>query len=181
MKKTLFIMTAVAALAAVLGLMLPALLPSPDIIGGAGMPSMRFFLRTLAGQACFLCLLLGIAGLISWGASLLLHRAFAPSTALLALGASMSLALGLDCMLMFAGCFIMTHPSRHPIALPVSVVGGILALIGLWLAVHLLIKRLKREKIKTAVLLCTVLFTCHLLPFMYLFSFGYDLAKAILK
>ena len=182
MKKLLATLLIISAAAAVLGLMLPALLlPSPDIIGGAGLPSLRYYMRTLAGQACFLCMTLGAAGVVLWSISLLMHRGFALRAALLSLGASASAAAGLDCLLKFAGCFVMTHPSRHPIALPVSIIGGCIAAAMLWLFVSKLIIALKSAKSAKNLLICSVAFILHLLPFMCLFSFGYELAKAILK
>ena len=182
MKKVSTVMLIVSIITAVLGLVLPSVLfSSPDIIGGAGIPSMRFYMRTLPGQVCCMCLLFGAAGVLCWGVSLLMHRASSLSDTALALGVSAAAALGLDCMLMFAGCFVMTHPERHPIALPVSIIGGCAAAVLLWLFISRLIRSLKASKNAKSMLVCTLAFTLHLIPFMYLTDFGYELTKTVLK
>ena len=182
MKKLSTSLLIVSAAAAILGLVLPAVLFSaPDIIGGAGVPTMRFYMQTLAGQVCFLCLIFGAAGVVTWGISLALHKALSICDTAWALGGSAATAAGLDCLLMFVGCFVMSSPARHPIALPVSIIGGCIASVLLWLFAAKLIRSLKKAKNLRSLLVCAISFTLHLLPFMYLVSFGYQLAKVILK
>ena len=182
MKKLLTVLLVAGIITAALGFVLPfAVFDRPDIIGGAGLPTMRFYMRTTVGQIFLLMQLFGCAGIISWGASRLMYTGFSPQCSYLTLGASASVAAVLSCLLLFAGCFIMTSPSRHPIALPASIIGGCASLLMLWIFTKQLIVRLKAAKSKKAVLLSAIIFTTHLIPFVYLFSFAYSLLQEIIK
>ena len=182
MKKRLIISLAVCLVVAAAGFVLPCVVfNAPSIIGGAGRPTMQFYMRTSVGQALMLMQMFGAAGALSCGLALCLHKGLTPKSLWLSLAASAATAAGLDCLLMFAGCFVMSHPARHPVALPISVVGGCIAAAALWLSLRWLLRELKSSPTKKSVIPCAAVFTLNLLPFMYFFSFCYELAKDWLK
>ena len=182
MKNRLIISLAICLLVAAAGLMLPyVVFNAPSIIGGAGRPTMQFYMRTSVGQVLMLMQMFGVSGVLSCSVALCLHKDLSPKSLLLSLAASAATAAGLDCLLMFAGCFIMTDPSRHPVALPVSIIGGCIAAAVLWLSLRWLLRELKSFPTKKSILPCTAVFTLNILPFMYFFSFCYELAKDLLK
>lgn len=73
-------------------------------------------------------ILLGLFGILCSG---LLDRFTKPRTFLSATGWSICAAITIHCVLSLLSCFL-THPSRYPIRLPVSVVGILLGLFGLF-------------------------------------------------
>lgn len=186
MKNRLIISLAICLLVAAAGLILPYMVfDAPSIIGGAGRPTMQFYMRTSVGQVLMLMQMFGVSGVLSCGLTLCLHKGLSPKSLLLSLlasaAASAATAAGFDCLLMFAGCFIMTNPARHPVALPVSIIGGCIAAAVLWLCMRLLIKNLKNIGAKKSIIPCTAVFTLNILPFVYFFNFCYELAKDLLK
>jgi hypothetical protein len=181
-KKRLIISLAVCLVVAAAGLVLPCVVfDTPPIIGGAGRPTMQFYMRTSAGQALMLMQMFGAAGALSCGLALCLRKGLTPKSLWLSLAASAATAAGIDCLLMFAGCFVMSHPARHPVALPVSIIGGCIAAAALWLSLRWLLRELKSSPTKKSILPCTAVFTLNILPFVYFFSFCYELAKNLLK
>ena len=182
MKKRLIISLALCLLVAAAGLMLPyVVFDAPSIIGGAGRPTMQFYMRTSVGQVLMLMQMFGVSGALSCGVALCLHKGLSPKSLWLSLAASAATAAGLDCLLMFAGCFIMTNPSRHPVALPVSIIGGCIAAAVLWLSLRWLLRELKSSPTKKSILPCTAVFTLNILPFAYLFDFAYSLLRELVK
>ncbi len=182
MKKRLIISLAVCLVVAAAGFVLPyVVFTAPPIIGGAGRPTMQFYMRTSVGQVLMLMQMFGVSGVLSCGLALCLRKGLTPKSLWLSLAASAAAAAGLDCMLMFAGCFIMTHPARHPVALPASIVGGCIAAGVLLLCIRLITRELKNTAAKKSILTCTVVFTLNILPFVYLFDFAYSLLRELLK
>lgn len=182
MKNRLIISLVICLIVAAAGLILPyVVFNAPSIIGGAGRPTMQFYMRTSVGQVLMLMQMFGAAGALSCGLALCLHNGLSPKSLLISLLASAAASAGLDCLLMFAGCFIMTNPARHPVALPVSIIGGCIAAAVLWLSLRWLLRELKSSPTKKVILPCTAVFTLNILPFVYFFSFCYELAKDLLK
>ena len=75
----------------------------------------------------------------------------------------------------------MTNPARHPVALPVSIIGGCIAAVMLWLSLRWLLRELKSSPTKKSILPCTAVFTLNILPFAYLFDFAYSLLRELVK
>lgn len=182
MKKKLTISLTLSLLVAAAGLILPYMVfDAPSVIGGADRPTMQFYMRTGVGQVLMLMQMFGVSGALSCSVALCLHKGLSPKSLPLSLLASAAASAGLDCLLMFAGCFVMTHPARHPVALPVSIIGGCIAAAVLWLSLRWLLRELKSSPTKKVILPCTAVFTLNILPFVYFFSFCYELAKDWLK
>ncbi|MBO7274813.1 MAG: hypothetical protein J6V15_00420, partial [Clostridia bacterium] len=65
MKKRLIISLAVCLVVAAAGFVLPyVVFTAPPIIGGAGRPTMQFYMRTSAGQALMLMQMFGVSGVL---------------------------------------------------------------------------------------------------------------------
>ena len=124
---------------------LSALLPSTDIgiIGGADRPTVNFLLKKILNDGGLLVLFglptafCSLFALI-FSRSIKKHCCFPTSAT--ALGLSACASLGAYLLLIFASCFIMTSPSKHPIKLPASVGCGMIALIGFILLMALYCK-----------------------------------------
>ena len=114
---------------------LSAFLPSTDIgiIGGADRPTVKFLLGKILNDGGLLVLFGLPTAFCSLFALIFSHpiknHCHFPTSAT-ALGLSACASLGACSLLIFASCFIMTNPSKHPIALPASVGCGMITLIG---------------------------------------------------
>ena len=182
MKKRLIIGLVISVLLFALGLILPAIcLPRPDIIGGADVFTYRFYMSSALGKVCLLGMQLGAAGAISCAVYLCLSAGFEPKRALCALGLSAALAAAACCGLIFASCFVMTSPGKHPIALPASVTGGCICCILICLLGYIYKRLWGKTKTKRGLFADIASASVFFLPFVYAFSYLYDIAARLIK
>lgn len=73
-------------------------------------------------------------------------------------------ALGLYCATTFALCFVMTHPSKHPIALPASIIIGILCLIALILLLRIYCKQRKEKPSAKGIVIDILFAVIYIIP-----------------
>ena len=124
---------------------LSALLPSDEIgiIGGADRPTANFLIGKLLNDGGLL-VLFGLPTAFCSLFALILSRPIKKSchlpTSATALSLSACASLGAYSLLIFASCFFLTDPSKHPIAFPASVACGMVALIGFALLMFLYCK-----------------------------------------
>lgn len=152
MKKYALIIFIISLLLLVAGLhftgILSAILPSKDIgiIGGADRPTANFLIGKILSNTL---ILFGLATAVCSLFSLILSRPIKNHccfpTSATALGLSACASLGAYSLLIFASCFFLTTPSKHPIAFPASVACGMIALIGFALLMALYCK-LRQKK-----------------------------------
>lgn len=182
MKKILTAALVICVLVFAVGLVLPVIyLPRPDIIGGADVFTYRFYMSSALGKVCLSVMQPSAAGAISCAVYLCLSAGFEPRRAVCALGLSAALAAAACCGLIFASCFVMTSPHRHPIALPASVIGGCIC-CGLLCLFGYIYKRLwAKTKSKRGLLADITVCAVFFLPFVYLFSCACDIASGLIK
>ena len=124
---------------------LSAILPSDEIgiIGGADRPTANFLIGKLLNDGGLL-VLFGLPTAFCSLFALILSRPIKKSchlpTSATALGLSACTSFGAYSLLIFASCFFLTDPSKHPIAFPASVACGMIALIGFILLMALYCK-----------------------------------------
>ena len=159
MKKIVLILLAVSLLSVFAGLylngILSVLLPDADvgIIGGADRPTANRYLREMLNRPHGLLILFGTACACISFLTLIFWRAVKKNCTLptsgIALCLSACASLGAFSLLLFASCFFLTHPSKHPIALPAGVCVGLLALIGfiLLMALYFRLRAVKPSRI----------------------------------
>ena len=152
---------------------LSALLPSDEIgiIGGADRPTANFLIAKILKNGYGLLILFGLpTAFCSLFALILSHpikKCCSIPTSATALGLSACASLGACALLIFASCFIMTDPSKHPIALPASVVCGMIALIGFILLMVLYYKQRNKKHSIPGVFL-DVVFSIMYMPAFFL-------------
>jgi hypothetical protein len=137
MKKYAVIVFILSAFLLLAGLHLNGtLLPESDvgIIGGADRPTVNWYRQKMLSQPHGLLILFGAVGTLVSFLMLIFSRTVNNhcvfSTTATALGLSASASLGAYSLLIFASCFFLTTPSKHPIRFPTSACTGTLALIG---------------------------------------------------
>lgn len=175
MKKFLIVLLCVSLLVTLAGFVLPHMyLQNTDIIGGADMFSLRFYYRTPLGKVCLLMQQFGTALVISCGVYLCFFKAFCLKRTAAALCLSAFTATALSSALLFASCFIMTSPQKHPIALPASVILGCISLAAFCLLLWYYTKLWRKEKSKKGIFCDAVMYVCLIVPFAYLFDILYS-------
>lgn len=89
----------------------------------------------------------------------------------MALSLSVCASLLFYSFLLFASCFIMTSPDKHPVTLPLSIVVGVVAVVAFAFLFAFYVK-LRTERPSTkGVLIDILLFLSYLLPFFFVFDF----------
>lgn len=162
---------------------LSALLPSDEIgiIGGADRPTANFLIAKILKNGYGLLILFGLpTAFCSLFALILSHpikKCCSIPTSATALGLSACASLGACALLSFASCFIMTDPSKHPLALPASVVCGMIALIGFVLLMALYCK-LRGKKPSVPGIFFDVVFS---LMYMPAFFWSYNILYKLLS
>ncbi|MBR5188324.1 MAG: hypothetical protein IKW18_07625 [Clostridia bacterium] len=159
---------------------LSALLPSTDIgiIGGADRPTVNFLLKKILNDGGLL-VLFGLPTAFCSLFALIFSRPIKKhccfSTSATALGLSACASLGAYSLLIFTSCFIMTKPSKHPIAFPASVGCGMIALIGFILLMALYCK-LRGKKPSALGVFFDVAFSLMYMPtFFWSYNILYNL------
>ncbi|MBQ2988109.1 MAG: hypothetical protein IJD59_03300 [Clostridia bacterium] len=159
MKKIAWIILTVSLLSVFAGLYIngifSVLLPDAGlgIIGGADRPTVNWYWRQMLNRPHGLLVHLGAVGAVISCLTLIFSRTVKKNCALptsgTALGLSACASLGAFSLLLFASCFFLTHPSKHPIALPAGVCVGLLALIGfiLLMALYFRLRAVKPSRI----------------------------------
>ena len=163
---------------------LSALLPSTDIgiIGGADRPTVNFLLRKILNDGGLL-VLFGLPTAFCSLFALIFSRPIKKyccfPTSATALVLSVFASLGAYSLLIFAFCFIMTNPSKHPIAFPASVGCGMIALIGFILLMALYCK-LREKKPSALGVFFDIAFSLMYMPaFFWLCNILYTLLSKI--
>ena len=185
MKKYALIIFIISLLLLVAGLhftgTLSAILPSDDIgiIGGADRPTANFLIGKILSNAYGLLILFGlptaVCSLFSLIFSRMVKKCCCFPTAATALGLSACASLGAYSLLIFASCFFLTDPSKHPIAFPASVACGMVALIGFILLMALYCK-LRGKKPSVPGIFFDVVFSLMYMPaFFCSYNYIYSL------
>ena len=185
MKKYALIIFIISLLLLVAGLhftgTLSVILPFDDIgiIGGADRPTANFLINKILSNAYGLLIFFGLATAVCSLFSLILSRPIKNHccfpTSATALGLSACASLGAYSLLIFASCFFLTDPSKHPIAFPASVVCGMIALIGFVLLMALYCK-LRGKKPSVPGIFFDVVFSLMYMPaFFWSYNYIYSL------
>ena len=173
MKKSAFMILIISVLLLFAGLhlngILSALLPDADvgIIGGADRPTVNLYRQKMLNQPHGLLILFGAVGALVSFLTLIFSRTVKKhcgfSTTATALGLAASASLGAYSLLIFASCFFLTTPSKHPINFPASACTSMLALIGFILLMALYF-RLRAKKPSRPGVFCDVTFSLLCMP-----------------
>lgn len=173
MKKIVLILLVVSLLSVFAGLylngILSMLLPDANvgIIGGADRPTANRYLREMLNRPHGLLILFGAVGAFVSCLALIFLRTVKKhcmfSTAATALSLSACASLGAYSLVIFASCFFLTTPSKHPILFPASACIGWIALIGFVLLMALYC-RLRAKKPSRLGVFCDVTFSLLCMP-----------------
>ena len=177
MKKITLIILAVSLLFVCTGLHLNGIFSElfsdtdVGIIGGADRPTINRYFQKMLSHPHGLLIHFGAAGIFISFLTLIFSRTVKKNctfpTSGTALGLSACASLGAYSLVIFASCFFLTNPSRHPIRFPASVCIGWLALVGfiLLMALYFRLRAVKPSRIgvfydATFSLLCIPAFFC---------------------
>ena len=189
MKKIAWIILFVSLLSVFAGLYINGIfaliLPDADvgIIGGADRPTANWYWRNLLNRLHGLLVYFGAVGAVISCLTLIFSRTVKKNCTLptsgTALGLSACASLGAYSLLLFASCFFLTNPSKHPIAFPTSICAGMLALIGFILLMALYF-RLRAVKPSRIGVVYDVTFSLLCMPAFFLsYHVLYDLSKIL--
>ena len=126
---------------------------SIGIIGGADMPTLLFSLRYVLGGQLLYAFVLGLTLFLSGGFCLVFKRVVINNCSLKTTALSLIIsffgASGLSCFFIWYSIVAFLEMSMHPIAYPLSIIGGIFSLVAFIITIILYIKaRKKNFKIK---------------------------------
>ena len=110
-----------------------------------------------------------------------MKKHFTLKTCILSLVLSAAAGLGMFSLLVFAGCYIDSNPSRHPIAFPASILSGTVAFV---IFLFCFSKYVQARKASPSIVgtIADVLGSILLSPgFVYLFAYLAVVAREVLK
>lgn len=142
---------------------------------------LAYHFKSIIKMAVF-CLIFGGSMTAVWGlAGLLMPEQIGSKchikTSAMALGVSAVLGLGLYCANLFFSCYFLSDPSEHPIRLPVSMILGIVCLLGLLGLLYLYKKVREKNFSKEGIVRDVILVLSYVLVFFCLSGIGYDLLR----
>ena len=143
---------------------------SIGIIGGADKPTLLFLLKYSDGHLLF-ALILGLTLFLCGGFCLIFKRTVTNNcrlkTTALSLIISFFGASGLSCFFIWYSIVAFLEMSMHPIAYPLSIIGGILSLVAFIIAIILYIKA-RKEHFKIKGIIIDILRSITTLPILFL-------------
>ena len=183
MKKValVFALCGIAAIIGFIAVAFPATQgPSVGIIGGADGPTAILLVRS-TGHLPMTVLSFGGAMLISGLFALIFNRSMAKNcslrTSAISLGISASVSLEAFAFFLFASCYFLSNPNKHPIRHPVSLLVGIFALVALVSMICIYAKIRSKNKSLIGVLWDACLALLFLVPFSLAYNTLYELAR----
>ena len=154
--------------------LLSAFLPDGDtvgIIGCADRPTVNLRIREILNNAYSLLIAFGFPtaffGLFVLIFSNAVKKNCTIPTTSTALALSACASLGICSLLIFASCFIMTNPSKHPIAFPSSICVGMAALLG-FILLMALYRKLRSKKPSSFGVCLDAVFSLMYMPAFFL-------------
>ncbi len=148
---------------------------SVGIIGGADGPTVIMITGAFWDGVLPSFITLSLSTVLCGLFCLLFSKAVKEHCALKTSGIALSLSacasLFFYCALLFASCFIMTSPDKHPVILPLSILVGALAVVAFVLLLTVYVKSRAQKTSAKGVLIDILLFLSYLLPFFLVFDF----------
>ena len=150
-----------------------------DIIGGADAPTYRFLQENFLKGLPIVLIIFGISLVLSSGFCLLFSKTVMKHcsirTSAISLGLSCAGGAGLVCALIWVSVTAFGEASKHPIAYPVSIAGGLTCLMA-FLALIVFYFKTRQEKCTVTGVVIDVLTSIVYLPaFFWLFSWLYEI------
>ena len=143
---------------------------SIGIIGGADAPTLLFLLRYSDGHLLF-ALILGLTLFLCGGFCLVFKRTVTNNcrlkTTALSLIISFFGASGLSCFFIWYSIVAFLEMSMHPIAYPLSIIGGIFSLVAFIITIILYIK-VRKENFKIKGIVVDIITSIITLPTFFL-------------
>ena len=143
---------------------------SVGIIGGADAPTLLFLLRYSDGHLLF-ALILGLTLFLCGGFCLVFKRTVTNNcklkTTVLSLIISFFGASGLACFFIWYSIVAFLEMSMHPIAYPLSIIGGIFSLVAFIITIILYIKA-RKKNLKPKGIVIDILTSITTLPILFL-------------
>ncbi|MBQ8534039.1 MAG: hypothetical protein IJ462_04325 [Clostridia bacterium] len=136
-------------------------------------PDDSYTLTRLPAEIMVMCKLLGITtalyGIAGWLLNLKTNRC-SIKTVGVSFALSATAGLGALCFLTFIACFMFSHPKRHPIQVPVSMIAGLIC-AAVFFALLYLYTRLRKKDMSRAGVAFDMIFGILYLPaFYYIFG-----------
>lgn len=142
---------------------------SVGIIGGADGPTAIYLTSTLLFNKHSVVWLYGVAFIISSLFCLIFEKTLKKSCSIKTSGISLSISaiisLGIYCFFCFISCFIMTHPNKHPIIFPTSIILGILSFVALIILINFYVKARKEKPSVKGIIIDILFVITFLVPF----------------
>ena len=143
---------------------------SVGIIGGADAPTLLFLLRYSDGHLLF-ALILGLTLFLCGGFCLVFRRTVTNNckfkTTMLSLIISFFGASGLSCFFIWYSIVAFLEMSMHPIAYPLSIIGGIFSL-GAFIITIILYIKVRKENFKIKGIVVDIITSITTLPILFL-------------
>ena len=144
---------------------------SIGIIGGADGPTAIYLTSRLLGERLLFALILGLTLFLCGGFCLVFKRTVTNNcrlkTTALSLIISFFGASGLSCFLIWYSIVAFLEMSMHPIAYPLSIIGGIFSLVAFIITIILYIKA-RKENFKIKGIVIDVITSIITLPIFFL-------------
>lgn len=144
---------------------------SIGIIGGADGPTAIYLTSRLLGERLLFALILGLTLFLCGGFCLVFKRTVTNNcrlkTTALSLIISFFGASGLSCFLIWYSIVAFLEMSMHPIAYPLSIIGGIFSLVAFIITIILYIKA-RKENFKIKGIVVDVITSIITLPIFFL-------------
>ena len=148
---------------------------SVGIIGGADGPTVIMIAGTFWEGVLPALIALSLSTLLCGLFCLLFSKAVKENCTLktsgLALVLSACASLLFYCFMLFASCFIMTSPDKHPVTLPLSIAAGVVAAVAFVFLLSVYVKARAEKSSAKGILIDILLFLSYLLPFFFVFDF----------
>ena len=143
---------------------------SIGIIGGADGPTAIYLTFRLSGGRLPIALILGLTLFLCGGFCLVFKRVIISNcglrTTALSLVISSFGASGLFCFFIWYGIVAFHEMSMHPIAYPLSIIGGIFSLVALMITIILYIKS-RKENLKIKGIILDIITSIITLPIFF--------------
>ena len=144
---------------------------SIGIIGGADGPTAIYLTSRLLGERLLFALILGLTLFLCGGFCLVFKRTVTNNcrlkTTALSLIISFFGASGLSCFLIWYSIVAFLEMSMHPIAYPLSIIGGIFSLVAFIITIILYIKA-RKENFKIKGIVIDVITSIITIPIFFL-------------
>lgn len=182
MRKVAVITLIIGVVMFLVGIFLPIILleiytsqnDSIGIIGGADTPSILLISNLILNNLPHVLMIFGGAIILSSLFCIIftktVNKHCTLETSSISLGLSASASLGIYCVLVFISCHIMSHPSKHPITYPTSIILGLICLAIFAFLIFLYTKRREAKPSAKGVTIDIIFALTYLIPFFFTYS-----------